>query len=254
MNTSTRACANLGSTAAAGSDGMSEQLDHPALANQFAADRRLRIPDFLPSRRAVELRNALSASLRWRHLISGGSKPYEIDSGEFDELPSDVRDRLAAALHAEAATGFRYQYDVIRLPDAPATAAEAPRELVEFAAFMNSADMLSSMRRITGMDAIELADVQATRYRPGDFLTRHDDEAPGRNRLCAYVLSLSDVWRAEWGGLLMFNATDGQVAQTIVPQFNSLSLFAVPQPHSVSCVAPYAGTSRISVTGWLRGS
>jgi Rps23 Pro-64 3,4-dihydroxylase Tpa1-like proline 4-hydroxylase len=31
-----------------------------------------------------------------------------------------------------------------------------------------------------------------------------------------------------------------------------LNIFAVPQPHSVTIVAPFAAAARYSVTGWLR--
>jgi Rps23 Pro-64 3,4-dihydroxylase Tpa1-like proline 4-hydroxylase len=36
------------------------------------------------------------------------------------------------------------------------------------------------------------------------------------------------------------------------PRFNALHLFKVPQRHSVSLVAPFAGAPRLSITGWLR--
>jgi len=43
------------------------------------------------------------------------------------------------------------------------------------------------------------------------------------------------------------------IAQSFVPAFNALNLFAVPQPHSVGFVTPFAARRRYSVTGWLRG-
>ena len=36
-----------------------------------------------------------------------------------------------------------------------------------------------------------------------------------------------------------------------MPRFNALNVFAVPQPHSVSIVSPFAVGARYSVTGWL---
>ena len=59
-------------------------------------------------------------------------------------------------------------------------------------------------------------------------------------------------WRAEWGGLLLFHDDSGDTRRGLVPRFNCLNLFAVPQSHSVSQVATYAGATRLSVTGWLR--
>jgi SM-20-related protein len=38
----------------------------------------------------------------------------------------------------------------------------------------------------------------------------------------------------------------------LVPSFNTLDLFAVPQRHSVSIVTPSAQHRRYAVTGWLR--
>ena len=231
-----------------------ETFDLKTLASRFDACGRLQMPDFLIHERAAQLRDELVASTRWRHVISGASQPYEIASSQLDAMPAVTREALNSALHAEATTGFRYQYDVIRVPD-DLPGDVRPRDRLEaFARYMNSRGVIADLRRITKLDSIMFADVQATRYRTGDFLTRHDDEAAGRKRLCAYVLSLTEGWSSDWGGLLQFTDPDGLVTQTIVPLFNSITLFAVPQPHSVSYVAPYAGRSRISVTGWLRAA
>ena len=119
-----------------------------------------------------------------------------------------------------------------------------------FAHFMGSESALAALRRITACPALCYADAQATRYRCGHFLTRHDDSLLGKKRRFAYVFGLTSGWRPEWGGLLQFNSGE-KIAETMVPTFNSLCLFAVPQQHSVSFVAPYAGADRLSVTGWL---
>jgi Rps23 Pro-64 3,4-dihydroxylase Tpa1-like proline 4-hydroxylase len=39
-----------------------------------------------------------------------------------------------------------------------------------------------------------------------------------------------------------------------IPAFNALTLFRVPQWHSVSYVTPFAMGPRFSVTGWFRGN
>nr|WP_240902836.1 2OG-Fe(II) oxygenase family protein [Caulobacter sp. SLTY] len=92
----------------------------------------------------------------------------------------------------------------------------------------------------------------ATRYLPGHFLTAHDDAAPGKHRLYAYVLNLTARWRADWGGILMFLDEEDHVAEGYTPSFNALNIFRVPQRHAVSMVAPYAGEPRLSITGWIR--
>ena len=95
-------------------------------------------------------------------------------------------------------------------------------------------------------------DAQATRYRPGHFLTQHDDHAEGKDRLFAYVLNLTPQWIADWGGLLMFLTDDGHVAAAYTPRWNALNILKVPQPHAVSVVAPFARGARHSITGWIR--
>ena len=108
------------------------------------------------------------------------------------------------------------------------------------------------MRAVTGDDTIAFADAQATRFDPGHFLTCHDDKVGGKSRRVAYVLSLSPVWRPDWGGALQFFGVDGNIEQAYVPTYNAINLFRVPSDHSVSIVAPFAGASRYSITGWLR--
>lgn len=113
--------------------------------------------------------------------------------------------------------------------------------------------MLSLLRSVTCAGEIDFADAQATAYGPGHFLTAHDDLVAGKNRHAAYVFGLTPRWSIDWGGLLLVHE-GGKEAAAIVPGFNMLSLFKVPQPHSVSMVAPFAANRRYSVTGWLRSA
>ncbi|PTT81551.1 proline hydroxylase [Pseudomonas sp. HMWF010] len=93
--------------------------------------------------------------------------------------------------------------------------------------------------------------VQASNYRPGDFLTLHDDSHRRDDRLAAFTLGFTREWRPDWGGQLLFHDADGQIERGFMPGFNVLTLFRVPRPHSVAPVAPYAAAKRLSLTGWL---
>ena len=101
------------------------------------------------------------------------------------------------------------------------------------------------------MTEIARADAQATCYRPGHFLTRHDDYIDGR--LVAYVLNFTPAWNPDWGGMLLFTDERGHVEEGYVPAWNALNFLKVPQTHAVSLVAPFAGGLRYSITGWLLG-
>jgi hypothetical protein len=113
---------------------------------------------------------------------------------------------------------------------------------------------VAAERGVTGDDRIDFVDAQATRYRPGQVLTGHDDAAEGKNRLYAYVLNLTRDWRADWGGVLAFEGADGHIEAGFVPAFNALNLFAVPMRHAVTQVASFAPRDRLSITGWLRSN
>ena len=66
------------------------------------------------------------------------------------------------------------------------------------------------------------------------------------------MLSLTPVWRLEWGGLLVMHGEGDEPARAYMPGMNLLTLFSVGQMHSVSEVTRAAAYRRYSVTGWLR--
>ena len=138
------------------------------------------------------------------------------------------------------------------MPEIPEKRAARHDPLTSFVKLM-SGEALDLLGEIMGDDTINFADGQAIAYAEGDFLTGHHDDIDGKNRRAAYVFNLTREWRAEWGGLLLFHDADGQIRNGLVPTFNALNLFAVPQHHSVSEVTRAArGARRYSVTGWLR--
>ena len=167
-------------------------------------------------------------------------------------MPEAKRNSLSRAIDEVAAYDFQYQYDTIRVDDHAGERAKSNSLLDRFAEFLSSPPVLQVLMRITAIRDLAFADCQATRYRPGDFLTPHSDELEGMHRSIAYVLSLTPDWLPRWGGLLHFVDSMAGVEDTFTPRFNALSLFAVGQSHYVSQVATYAPVPRISVTGWLR--
>lgn len=180
--------------------------------------------------------------------------PYNADVpvAVFEAEPPEEQARLIGMAYEEATDGFQFIFDRLRLGQARGMGLAVPDALYDLHDLFNSDAFIGWARRLTGDDRIAYVDAQATRYLPGHFLNGHDDRHEGAGRLYAYVLNVSPVWRAEWGGLLMFTDDDGQVVETFTPLFDTLNVFKVPQPHAVSMVAPFAGGARYSVTGWWR--
>ena len=171
---------------------------------------------------------------------------------QLEAFAPDQAARFLTLAHAEARDGFHYMFDSLRISDLVEKGEPLDATYAAAYAFLNSAVFLDFVRALTGDSRPNHVDAQATRYRPGQVLTSHNDAAEGKNRLYAYVLNLTRDWRADWGGVLAFEGADGHIEAGFVPAFNALNLFAVPMRHAVTQVASFAPRDRLSITGWLR--
>lgn len=234
---------------------LSPDLDADALARAFAAGgQRLHIPGILMAGDADAVEAVLAAERRWKTTVAAG--------GTFLELPLDGRlaeDPARQAWLDEAAVDgssplTQYIFDTRRLTaerDHGTTGGDAADAVLDW---LNSEAFIAFARTVTGDDRIDLADAQASRYRPGHVLTSHNDVSPGKNRLYGYVLNFSRDWRADWGGNLVFYGDDGHIQHGWAPAFNALNLFVVPTRHAVTQVASFAARDRLSIVGWLRSN
>ena len=227
-------------------------LDRAALKAAFERERRVQIQDFLDPDSAATLHAELRGREDWRQVVNSGGKVFDLDRATRAAMPAEQVQALDDAVFAGARQGFQHRYEAIRIPDEAEARAASRDLLAAFAAWLSRGEARDLLREVTGFDAIDFADAQATAYGPGDFLTAHDDDVAGKQRRAAYVFGLTPQWRIEWGGLLLFHGPDGHVERGLMPRFNALSIFAVPQLHSVSMVTRAAANRRYSITGWLR--
>jgi Rps23 Pro-64 3,4-dihydroxylase Tpa1-like proline 4-hydroxylase len=229
-------------------------LDAVTLADAFRAEGRLHIADFLAHGDAEQLHSCLQESRAWTLVMNQGDRLLELDQRLQADITPQKQLLVDQAVYAAARDGFQFRYENIRVPDDRASRFAGPAPLKAFADFLSSDAVLSFMRAVTGADDIVSSDARATAYGPGHFLTVHNDNDIGETRRVAYVFNLTKQWQADWGGLLTFPDQDNRRAEAFIPAFNAMNLFAVPQPHSVSFVAPFAGARRYSVTGWLHAA
>jgi Rps23 Pro-64 3,4-dihydroxylase Tpa1-like proline 4-hydroxylase len=230
---------------------INRDLDLSALARAYTERGRVRIYGLLADG-AVELHDYLESRRDWIHLISTEDDVLELDPAAKKRLGAGRWKAIEAGAHERARTGFQYRYQALRVPDDDELEG-CHDPLTEFARLMQSDAMLDLLRAVTGHVGVAFTDGQATAYGHDDFLTCHDDDVAGKNRIAAYVYGLTPGWRLEWGGLLLFHGHADRTAEALVPRFNTLDLFSVPQRHSVSVVTPSASHRRFAVTGWLRG-
>ena len=234
-------------------------IDRAAVAASFARTGRARIASVLTTASAKRVRNLLEHGTPWSLAWRAGEMPPEVIRAEaISAVTPDraraIQERLQAAM---AARDYAFCYSTYPLVQAllERWAPGGPHE--QLLTDLNQPALLDLIRQVTAIPELVKADGQATLYNRGHFLARHDDAEPAKGRRVAYVLNLCGdpdgaPWRPEWGGMLQFLTAAGDPDETLLPRFNALNLFAVPQPHHVTSVASFAPVSRYAVTGWFR--
>jgi len=216
---------------------------------------RIHVPHFFKAACADRIYECLQSETPWQLHLNDGVLNFDRPDEHMQLLPDAKRVLLLDGVYDNAAAKrFQGLYHTFPIYDSWRAGNRRDLYLMRVYEFLNSPAFLDFAREATGVQTISLVDAQATLYRPGHFLTEHDDRAEGKRRVAAYVLNFTREWHADWGGVLQFIDSDGHVAEGYTPAFNALNLFRVPQRHSVSFVAPFARAGRYSITGWLRES
>lgn len=227
-------------------------LDIASLRAAYATRGRIQVRDILEPAAAERLHEAMCAETAWNLVCRAEGTHRDFDAAGMAALDERRRAQFLAIVHAAAQRDFQYLYENHPVYDLYWTGKRREGVLAEAYEFLNGDSFLAFARALTGADDITFCDAQVTRYGPGHFLTSHDDAVENKNRRAAYVLNMTPGWRGDWGGLLQFFGEDGNVTEAFTPAFNVLNIFSVPQPHSVSLVAPFAEHPRHAITGWLR--
>ncbi|HMO67138.1 MAG TPA: 2OG-Fe(II) oxygenase family protein [Novosphingobium sp.] len=194
----------------------------------------------------------MASEVEWWRAVNQQDRTWDLGPQALAALSGDKEREFLAMVHAGARHGFQFLFDAVRVSDLAEERAARGLLLDRLVSALNHPASLATFASLVGDPRVALVDGQATRYLPGHFLTAHDDGNAGKNRIAAWVLSLTPGWRTDWGGLLQFHDAGGDLAHALMPRFNAIHLFRVPQVHSVSLVAPFAAGPRLSVTGWLR--
>lgn len=227
------------------------EADFAAAAERLARTGRTRVPGLFGAGAEALHAAVLAPDQPWVRTFLN-PLGADIPVATLDASSPDDQAHVTQQAYAGATEGLQFLFDRLRLGPAREAGMATPQILFDLLDLFNTEAFLDFARRLTGDDRIAFSDGQVTRYLPGHFLNRHSDANPSTERLYAYVLNLSPGWRAEWGGLLQFLDEGGEITETFTPSFGALNVFAVPQMHAVSTVAPFAGGPRYSVTGWWR--
>jgi hypothetical protein len=233
---------------------LNRNLDLLSLKRTFSANRRLHVLSILQGKGAEHLYQCLSTYIQWTLHIYANKQTWEIAPETSGQHGIHANDKLLEYAYTAARTGFAYVYESginlrVFQPDNVMNNV-AGSFFTQFVEFLNTPAFIKFVRDVTGDYELTHASARATCFRAGHFLNLHTDYGQGLKKF-AYVFNLSRHWNVEWGGVLQFVNSEKALINCFMPIFNSFCIFAVPQWHAVSFVAPFAGDARYAVSGWL---
>ena len=219
---------------------------------ELAERGRVQIPSYLQEEAAERLVRCLAEEVPWTLAWRGAGEPGVLAHDELRAIDGAAYAELLRTLAEQARGRYGFAYESYMMVRAYNEGRDPGLLLHQVLEFLNSPEHLAFTRMLTGENRIRRVSAQATRYRAGHFLRRHNDSSESDQRLYAYVMNLSRDWQADWGGQLQFLDPEGRVLETFLPLWNSLSLFKVPADHLVTPVAAWAEQDRCSITGWFQ--
>ncbi len=131
----------------------------------------------------MALSQCLAEEISYRHAFVLDNNYGEVSDEQLNSLPEKDRTRLLNDIQAQAAhgLGFWYERHAIKGNDQKITD--------DLLTWLNSDALLGVIAQLTGADKYGGAIAQATRYLPGDFLTRHKDVVTEEKRKIAFSLT-----------------------------------------------------------------
>lgn len=122
-------------------------------------------------------------------------------------------------------------------------------ELEALTAFVHGKALQTFLCGVIGDANAKVSAAQITRYRAGDY-SGGIEGAPTPSALAAFAIDLNQQWDVDWGGLHLFLGEHGNVAQGLLPEFNALTIFKLPQENFISQLTQNA-RERLGVVGLI---
>ena len=229
---------------------LNKNLDLDALKQAFSEKNRITIRNVLDTEVAEKVLASLKSDIPWQLAYMEKGVTSLFSAEKLANMSAEQLNTIYQKIAKLGADHFQFCYHHYSVSNKNFEYCAEDAYINTFKAFLESDDYFNFSRAVTGFDEIKNIEIQTARYTANNYLMMHNDSANSDRRV-AYVLNLSKNWHVDWGGLLHFIDENGQVTETFVPTFNSLTFFSVPAWHKVSYVMPFVTESRYSVTGWL---
>ncbi|MCH2056567.1 MAG: 2OG-Fe(II) oxygenase [Thalassotalea sp.] len=223
-----------------------EKFDIASLITQFQSEGVVRLDNILLENDVQRILEYYSEQVEFTNAFYADGHSCEASDAQINALEHERKHHLHSTIHSLAAQGIGFFYGRKKINKADSD------PISKLLYQLNKPETLQFITKLSGVGRLSYADGQATRFRAGDFLTRHIDNVKGETREVAYVVGFTRQWHPDWGGLLQFFEKDGTPTNSYAPSYNSLTLFDVNKVHSVTSVTPFAPKNRYSLTGWYR--
>ncbi len=220
---------------------------------QLSSAGRVLIREIIDPEVANEIRDCLKKTVSWSLAYQDGQGAIALDAEQYSALSEQAYHELQDEVTKRGQSAYSFMYDSYMMIPAYLQRRNPGLLLNQITEAVNSPPLIQSIRDFTGDQSIGRTIIQATRYRQGHFLTRHNDRHDGEDRRFAFVLGLTTDWQADFGGLTHFYDDDHQWQESLLPGFNQMLIFRVPVWHSVGMVTRLATQHRYSLTGWFSG-
>lgn len=231
---------------------LNPNIDIEAARQRFAETGRVQIKSVFPDIIAQGVLKAMTTALEWGISYNQGAESKHIPRKQVELMSPEDRGAFLNDVTTRAMQQFQYAF-----AEAPLMQTYQPdQEILNYAhrmiEFVNEEAFKRLIAAVTVDDGALRADLIASCYSPGHFITIHDDKDPAGLRRYGFAFDFTPFWRPDWGGAHLFYDDDGNVTEGFNAVFNSLNIFRVPQRYAISFVAPYAKAGRYTLNGWLQ--
>lgn len=229
---------------------LNPEIDVDHYRNVLETKGRIQIPNFFTEDSAQHLMQAITQNDTWYLAYNEGNNYYESVAEDFKRLKPELKQRFTNNVYRRASNGFQYLFKQYFITQAVEREEDQGHPLHNIHEFLNGDSFIDLIRALTNEPAVSWCDTFVSSYEPGHFLTSHDDIHAKNKRVIAYTIGMTEGWQKNWGGHLAFFDDMGNIVEGLLPAFNTLNAFVIPQDHAVQFVAPFAAKERYSILGW----
>ena len=212
----------------------------------YSQHQRTNLTELLPQNQLTKLSELVQTVVNYKQAFFINNQYHQSSYEKLRALPPQESQTLLKQVYEHAAKGIGFWYGREEISNS------SDEEIQSFLNWLNSESIIDLIKNISGIDEITCVSAQVTRFLPGDFLTRHQDDVGDEKRRIAYSFGLSPNWHPDWGGLLQFFEKDGTPTEAWSPNFNTMNLFDVKHVHSVTSITPFSPVPRFAISGWFK--